>query len=614
MQTIRRSLAGIMHPATSLTTRGSPEPLTHLLRLLSAAVLLTVLSAGPSRAEPLARIEGVQDAGLRAGIAAALGEADGPAQDRWRARERAETAAERARAYMRSQGYYATRIDARLDPDGRAMIRVRPGERFVFDAVSVRFDQPAGAPEPSPAVRDALGLAVGAPVTAQSVLDARTRLTTALHENGFPDAATAEYTVTVDHADAAAEADFAAETGPFVRFGDAEFAGGLAELRPGYIDRLAPYELGDPVSRSALNTYASRLAALDAIAVADARLAPSGYEDSNGYRLVDVRAEPAPRHRLTGSVSWSTDEGAGARGAWARRNLFGGAERVTLSGQIAELEQSVGAEFFAPHWMAYAQDLTLTAGYAQERTDAFDQDVARLRAELTRRFSRKWSASLGAGLQAGEITDIQGARRLTTLTLPVGAVYDGRDDILDPGEGLYIDLEAAPGWSTGDSDVRFVRTGAGLRFYQGVGSDLTLALRARTGTIIGASAERVPADIRFYAGGGGSVRGYGYQDLTPLERSPRSGELEPFGGRSLLEGSAELRWRRSERLGFVAFIDGGAAGPDFEPAFDDVRYGAGVGVRFYPGFGPIRLDLATPLDPRDQDEPVQIYISIGQAF
>lgn len=588
--------------------------MTRLARPLLCALVLAACPSTPALAEPLAQVDGIQDGRLRAGLVAALGEADGPASDRWRARERAETAADRAREYLRSQGFYAARVDARLDGDGRALIRVRAGEQFLFDAVTVQFDQPPSAPEPASSVLDALALNSGAPVTARSVLEARARLTTALHENGFPDAELAQYVVTVDHADSSADAVFSAATGPFVRFGDGRFAGGLAELREDYIDRLAPYELGDPASATALNAYASRLAALDAVSVADARLAPPDEEGPDGLRPVDVRAEPAPRHRLTGAVSWSTDEGAGARGSWARRNLFGGAERITFSGQIAQLERLVSTQFFAPHWAAYGQDLTLSAELAQERTDAFDQDVIRLDGELTRRFSRKWSASLGAGLQSGEVTDAQGARTLTTLTLPLGAVYDGRDDILDPREGLYVDLEAVPGWSVGDADVRFVRSALGARFYQALGPDLTLAVRAKSGVILGASAQSVPADLRFYAGGGGSVRGYGYQELTPLQISPRSNVLEPFGGRSLIEGSAELRWRQSDRLGFVAFVDGGAAGPDIEPAFEDVRYGAGIGVRYYPGFGPIRFDVATPIDPRAQDDPVQLYISIGQAF
>lgn len=573
-----------------------------------------LILCAPALAEPLARVEGLEDARLRADLVAALGEADGPATDRWRARERAEDAADRARAFLRSQGYYAARVDARLDADGRALVRVRQGERFTFEAVRLAFDQPDGAPDPGESVRSALTLAPGDPVSARSVLDARARITAALRDNGFPEAGETDYAVTVDHADSRAEAVFSTTTGPFVRFGDPRFAGGLARLREDYLDRLAPYELGDPASRTTLNAYASRLAALDAVAVADARLSPVSEEGADGLRPLDVRAEPAPKHRLAGAVSWSTDEGAGARGDWSRRNLFGGAERLTVSGQAAQLERSVGSKFFAPHWMAYAQDLTLGAEFAQERTDAFDQDLIRLDGEISRRFSRKWSASLGAGFQIGDIIDAQGERRLTTFTAPAGVVYDGRDDVLDPREGFYADLEAVPGWSTGDADVRFVRASLGARYYTAVSETLTLALRARSGGVFGASSQRVPADLRFYAGGGGSVRGYEYQSLSPLEVSPRSDELEPFGGRSIVEGSVELRWRRSQRLGFVAFLDGGAAGETLEPAFDEMRYGAGLGVRYYPGFGPIRLDIAAPIDRRERDEAFQIYISIGQAF
>lgn len=578
------------------------------------ASLFAACLAGPVLAEPLARVEGVERADLLAGLVGALGQADGPAENRWRARERAGDAADRARTYLRSEGYYAARVDARLDEDGQALIRVREGERFMFESVSLTFQQPVDAPQPDESVRAALQLQAGDPVEARAVLDARARVRAGLHETGFPEAGPGTYDITVDHADTLADAVFSFDTGPFIRFGEGRFAGGLAELRPDYIDRLAPYELGDPASRSALNIYAARLAALDAVAVADARLAPADEEGDDGLRPVDVRAEPAPRHRLSGAVSWATDEGAGARGAWTRRNLFRGAERITVSSRLAQLERSLGAEYFAPHWAAFGQDLTVATEYAQERTDAYDQDVVRLDAELTRRFSRKWSASVGAGLQSGEVTDALGSRRLTTFTAPIGVVYDGRDDVLDPREGLYLDLETTPGWSIGDADVRFVRALGGVRYYQSLGETLTLAARVRSGTVLGASAEQVPADLRFYAGGGGSVRGYGYQDLSPLQIAPRSGALEPFGGASLIEGSVELRWRRSQRLGFAAFVDGGAAGPDLAPSFDDVRYGAGVGVRYYPGFGPIRFDIATPLDPRDGDDPVQIYISIGQAF
>lgn len=579
-----------------------------------ALVLCFATFAAPAAAAPLARVEGVEDAGLRQALIAALGEAEAAPDDRWRAREQARDAAERARRFMESRGYYAAVVDPRLDDEGRPLLRVRSGPRFTFQSANVVFDQPPGAREPGPEIRTALGLEAGDPVVAQDMIRARARVLDALRGSGFPDADEGEHEIIVDHAVDAARADFTFQTGPYVTFGDAEFAGGLARLDPDYIDRLTPYQIGDPASRRALSEFARRLQGLEAVAVADARLAPPGVTDGAGNRLVDVRADPAPKHRLEGLLSVSTDEGAGAEIAWTRRNLFGQAELLTLGAVVAQLERSVSAEFVAPHWRRYAQELTLFTEAAQERTDAFDQDVVRASAVVGRQISDRVSASAGVEVSTAEIRDGRGERRLTTLSAPLGAAYDGRDDVLDPRSGVFADLAVEPGWSVGDNDVRFVRLEAGLRGYQAVSDDVVLAGRVRVGSLQGASAFRIGVDERFYAGGGGSVRGYAYQSLSPLREGFNSETLEPFGGASLAEVSAEARWRYSDRLGFVGFVDGGAATTGSQPDFGAMRYGAGVGVRYYPGFGPLRIDIATPLDRRERDDVVQVYISIGQAF
>ena len=581
---------------------------------LAFGLLLALAGLAQAVAAPLARIEGVEDAALLADLRAALGEAEAVPEDRWLARDQAADAADRARRFLESRGYYAAVVDPRLDAQGRALIRVRPGARFTFQSAQVRFDQPAGARAPDAATREALGLAPGDPITARGVIDARARVLNALRRSGYPDALEGDHEIIVDHAVDGARAEFRFQTGPYVTFGDPEFAGGLAELDPVFIDRLAPYQIGDPASRPALSEFASRLQGLEAIAVADARLAPPGVTDAAGNRLVDVRADPAPRHRLEGLVSYATDEGAGAEIGWTRRNLLGRAELLTLTGVVAQLERSVSAEFTAPHWARYGQELTLRAEAAQERTDAFDQDVIRASAQLTRQINRFVNASAGVEASTAEIRDGRGERRLNTLTAPVGAAYDARDDVLDPRGGWLADLSVAPGWSFGDNDVRFVRVEAGLRAYHAVSDALVLAGRVRAGSLVGASAFRVGVDERFYAGGGGSVRGYAYQSLSPLQPGFRTDALEPFGGAGLAEVSAEARWRYSDRLGFVGFVDGGAATRDSQPDFGAMRYGAGVGVRYYPGFGPLRVDIATPIDRRERDDVIQVYISIGQAF
>ncbi|MEQ8405077.1 MAG: BamA/TamA family outer membrane protein [Oceanicaulis sp.] len=577
-------------------------------------LLLAFAGLQGAGAAPLARVEGIEDAGLRTALRQALGEAERAPEDRWRAREQARDAADRARRFMESRGYYAAVVDPRLDDEGRPVIRVRTGAQFTFQSAEVVFDQPPGAREPDLETRAALGLSQGDPVIAREVIDARARVLAALRRSGYPEAREGDHEIIIDHTVDAARADFLYRTGEFITFGDPEFAGGLAELDPEYIDRLAPFEIGDPASRPALSEFASRLQGLEAIVVADARLAPPGVTDADGNRLVDVRADPAPKHRLEGLLSFSTDEGAGAEIAWTRRNLFGQAELLTLAGTFAQLERSVSAEFVAPHWRRYGQELTVFAEAAQERTDAFDQDVVRASAIVARQVSDHVSASAGVEVSTAEIRDARGERRLNTVSAPLGLAYDGRDDVLDPREGIFADVAVAPGWSFGDNDVRFVRLEAGLRGYQPVSDDVVLAGRVRVGTLQGASAFRVGVDERFYAGGGGSVRGYAFQSLSPLREGFNTNALEPFGGASLAEVSAEARWRYSDRLGFVGFVDGGAATTDAQPDFGAMRYGAGVGVRYYPGFGPLRVDIATPLDPRERDDIVQVYISIGQAF
>jgi translocation and assembly module TamA len=130
------------------------------------------------------------------------------------------------------------------------------------------------------------------------------------------------------------------------------------------------------------------------------------------------------------------------------------------------------------------------------------------------------------------------------------------------------------------------------------------------GSIDGTAVENIPADERFYAGGGGSIRGYEYQAVGPQLNGT------PVGGSQLLEFSTELRLQPGQKLGYAAFVDGGTVYNDIAHDADrTIRFGAGLGLRWFTGIGPLRADLAYPLNPdENQVERVQFYISLGQAF
>lgn len=587
--------------------------MTRVFPLSLCAALTAALFAGASAAQvPLAAIEGVEDVNLREGIEAVVGEADERTDNRWRNRDRATRAAERVRRYLDSEGYYGALVDPRIDDDLQPVVRVRPGPRFVYDQVNMAFVSPPGQErEPDELISRRMGVAVGDPVRARPVIEGEARVIESLRNSGWPYARRSEHDIVVDHAAETGQAQFNFVTGPFLRFGEPQLAGGLADLRPDFVARLAPFEAGEPASQEQLNIYTQRLQGLQSVALAETRLAT----DQDGtVRDVDVRMEPAPRHRIELGGRYSTTEGVGTSAEWARRNMFRGDETLTVNAQLATLVSGVGTSLTLPHWRRYAQTLEFGAEVFAERTDAFDQNRLTLRTGLSRPLTNTLFGSAAVEAQIAEITDAVGTRQLNTISFPLGLAYDDRDDRLDPTSGIAGELGLRPAYSFGDDSAQYVRAEFGARTYFSLADRVVLAVQGRIGSLLGATAEQVPADIRFYSGGGGSVRGYAYQSLSPRLPSPETGELEIFGGRSLLEAAFEARYRYSDRLGFVAFVDAGAASFESYPDVSDVRYGAGFGVRYYPGFGPIRADIATPLDPRPGDDPIQLYVSIGQAF
>ncbi|HEV7415753.1 MAG TPA: BamA/TamA family outer membrane protein, partial [Tianweitania sediminis] len=195
--------------------------------------------------------------------------------------------------------------------------------------------------------------------------------------------------------------------------------------------------------------------------------------------------------------------------------------------------------------------------------------------------------------------------------LPGTLTYDTRDNEADATEGFFVEAMVEPffEFNYGNAVARATLEG---RTYYGFGDDnrLVAAGRLKIGSLAGAPIEEVPPDRLFFAGGGGSVRGYEFRGIG----------VETFdggliGGRSLMEASVELRGRITETIGLVGFVDAGYVGAESFPSFDeDVKLGAGVGLRYLTGLGPIRADVAIPLNPGDDDPSFAFYFGIGQAF
>ena len=278
----------------------------------------------------------------------------------------------------------------------------------------------------------------------------------------------------------------------------------------------------------------------------------------------------------------------------------------------SEIEQSLEASLRKPTYPGRRQALLFNGALSNEETDAFDEKSASAYAGIESRYLDDWLMTAGLAPEFSDVEEMGDEEKFLLLGLPITGTRDLRDDRLNPTRGTRLHLEVtpykgldhgSPDWITGTaSGSGYLALDEARRF--------VLANRAKVGVLFGASNQDLPGSKRFYAGGGGSIRGYEFQSVGDLDQFD-----DPIGGRSVIEVSSEVRVRATERLGVVPFVDGGtvyrSTTPDFSNTF---RWAAGLGLRYFTGFGPIRLDIAFPINKRDSDDDFQFYISFGQAF
>lgn len=532
-------------------------------------------------------------------------------------RRRAENDIERLRSALRSEGYYQSEVTLEIEDEttpAEVTLQVAPGPRYSLGAYDITFD---GNPPPAEADQPGLqeiGIVLGMAARAPAVVSAEQKVVTLLQERAYPFARVRERKTFVNHEDREMTVELAIDAGPAATFGPLSFKG-QEEVEEDYLRRIAEWPEGEPYDRRRIRTLQRRLSATRLFASANAESAPEPAPD--GSLPVTVTLVERAQRSIGGAASYSTDVGPGAEIFWEHRNIFGRNETLRLSANGSLIEQSGTVDFRKPAFLQPNQDLLANVTGGLEDSEAYERQAVDGLLALERPFLENWRASAGVSL-GYEIIDEgadngEGNQTFTLLGLPLTASRDTTDDPLDPASGSRLQLSLTPTTGVGDSSLLFLTAVAGGSAYYALdeAERFVLAGRARAGTVLGEETSTLPANRRFYAGGGGSIRGYEYQLVGPLD-----GNEDPFGGTSLLEVGAEVRVRVTEEIGVVPFIDGGTVYDD--PYFNSgetLRWAAGLGLRYFTGFGPVRLDVAFPLNPRDGvDETFQFYISFGQAF
>jgi translocation and assembly module TamA len=580
---------------------------------LSAAALAVALgvAAPPARADTPVLIEGA-DENTRRAILDVLPDRDRPTT-LFEAERIAEEAAARARIWLRSEGYYAAVVTPQASEEPAiARLIIEPGARFRFAPAQLRYSDAAPDETTDRAVRRALDAVTdGAPARAAIVLQAESDALTALQQAGYAVAAAGERRVVVDHATQTVTAEFAIAAGSRVVLGRVR-AEPTDVFRPSFVSRLQNWEDGAAYTPQALARLRRDVSATGAVSRVATSLAPPG---ETGASDVLLEVTPARRNAYEVGVGYSTTEGLGLQAEWTRRNFTGRADALTLSTTLAEMQQALEAQWRRPHAAGLGHALTIGTALDREELDAYTRTGVSAFASVDASTRLRVGQSYGVTLSANEFDDLSGAiTRAVVLSGFASQRYDTTEFSLDPRDGTITEFRIEPSYSTGDESLAFVRGTAEARAYESFGREdaLTLAARIRAGWMEAIAGDKndAPPDRRFYAGGGGSVRGYQYNSVYPRERDALG--LTP-GGQGLLEGSIEARWRFGERWGAAAFIDGGTAFDEWSAA-GDLSWGVGVGARYDLGFAPLRIDLAIPLDRDESEDDFALYISLGQAF
>lgn len=492
-------------------------------------------------------------------------------------------------------------------PPVPVQIEVIPGRPFVFGTIDA-------APLPDGVRLEKLGLVSGATAGSSVILQAEGALVTTWQDQGYPLARAGPRDTVADHRNDTLDVTFNIEPGPLADFGRVSVTG-AENVRTDLIKGRAGID-GGLYSTQDVKRAEQRLRDLGVFE--SVRITHADGLDPDGTVPITITvAERKPRV-IGATASYSNDDGFGVEVFWRHRNLFGGAEKLELSASVSKiisdfLEQDyrLAGTFTKPAVFDPMTDFTFRLEGYRETAEAYRVTAVETEIGLAHRFSDTISGSVALELARSRTVDDQDETNdHLLLTLSNELVWDTRDNRLDPSQGFRAMILAAPSYDF-LQEKAFATLGIDLSAYRAFGPTdrIVLAGRVAAKTLTVDDVTGVAANKRLYLGGAGTIRGYGYRNIAP-----RDGDGDIIGGRSSILFSGELRYRLNDQFGLVAFADAGNVYDTIYPKFSDIKVGVGAGLRYLTPVGPLRLDVAVPLQPEDGDPSVAVYVGLGQAF
>jgi translocation and assembly module TamA len=542
----------------------------------------------------------------------------------------------RATTALESFGYYQSHVAITIDgaplddpalPDRLAALPAKPpvhvaikidtGPLYHLRHVSLDGAIPASGVRAFP-------LRAGEPAIAATVLGAGAAVLTALREDGYAFATVPPPEAIDLPADHALDITYHVTAGPRVDIGPITLEG-LQHVNASYVRRRLLIHAGDLYQPSAIDAARQNLLAVGVFSGVVVRTARA-LNQAGTLPLTFDFAE-RPRHAVTFNIAYSTDLGGSAGLTWTHRNLFGNAEQLTLAASVTGLGgtavtgvgYNASATLMKPDFWRRDQNLQISITALQQDLDAYDQTAEIANVTFSRKLSPQWNVSIGTTLEQEQITQEGTIRDYTLMGLPLSAKYDStglKNPLDDATHGIRATVSATPTASLAAPSATFAILQASASTYFDLANlgatrpgASVFAVRGLVGAAEGASQFDLPPDQRFYAGGSSSVRGFKYQSVGPLFPDDN-----PEGGAAIDAATIEYRQRVWGPIGTAIFADAAQVSAQSSPFQGTLREGVGTGLRYYTPIGPIRIDVAVPLNRPPGGDRFELYLGLGQAF
>lgn len=520
-------------------------------------------------------------------------------------------APDQVRAALRPYGYYEASVDADLQPAGkdwRVTLHVNPGEPVKITGVDVALDAAATAIGPILRAQRAIEKLKGQTLNDGVYDAARDTLSAQLTAHGFLGARLVTHRVEVTRASHSAVIRLAWEAGPRYRFGTVRFEG--SQFREGFLDRYVPFKPGDYFSQDQLLDLQQALNGADYFSVVN--VLPDVDDAKDGTVTIDVQLVPARRTVYTGGPFIGTDTGFGLRGGIEKRWVNDRGHTWKSELVVAQRLKTLSTLYSIPLPGPTQRSLNVGANFRDANTTTSQSRTLELVGNETRLW-HGWTRTLGAhaligtftvGRRGNEPDNAPGIDRgRSTLVFAEAALTRKQgDNPIFVRRGWSVNLAVRSTAGTLLSDTRFTQFTADAKWIRAFRGRNRLILRGSAGITSTGNFDALPPQLRFFAGGDRSVRGYGFQSIGPKNSYDRV-----IGGRNLLVASTEVEHYFTKNWGMAAFVDAGNAfsGTDYRP-----KIGAGLGVRWLSPVGMIRVDLGTPVHSAEK-HGIELHIVIG---